>query len=173
LHEAAFHEGLRHKIGLFSEAPGDLDLAGELLVLMARNSADFTLTFRDLAYEIDGPGPVRDHFIDPTAFDGWAARWRERLAREPASHRPARMRAINPKYIARNHRIENAISAATNDDDFGPFRSLLSVLARQFVEQQAMVYNTGPLANEERVLQTTCSPSIRTILTLPLLRMPT
>lgn len=156
LHEAAFHEGLRHKIGLFSEEPGDLDLAGELLVLMARNSADFTLTFRDLAYEIVGPGPVRDYFIDPTAFDGWAARWRERLAREPASHRPARMREINPKYIARNHRIESAISAAANDDDFGPFRSLLSVLARPFDEQPEMEEYARPPAHEERVLQTFC-----------------
>src|SRR5690606_14143827 len=157
-HEAAFHEGIRHKIGLFSEQPGDLDLAGELLVLMARNSADFTLTFRDLAYEIDGPGPVRDHFIDPTAFDTWATRWRERLAIEPgnATELAARMRAVNPKYIARNHRVESAISAATNDDDLGPFRSLLSVLARPFDEQPEMEEYARPPAHEERVLQTFC-----------------
>jgi len=157
-YDAAFHEGILHKIGLFSEEPGDLDLAAELLELMAQNGADFTLTFRDLAHETDGSGPVRNHFIEPTAFDDWATRWRERLARdsEDAPDRATRMRAVNPKYIARNHRVESAIAAATNDDDFQPFRRLLTVLARPFDEQPEMEKYAQPPAHEERVLQTFC-----------------
>lgn len=157
-YEAAFHEGFRHKVGLFSAQPGDVDLAAELLDIMAGNNADFTLTFRDLAHEIDGPGPVRNHFIDPTAFDGWATRWRKRLAREPENEtgRAARMRAVNPKYIARNHRVEAVIAAATSDGDFGPFRRLLTVLARPFDEQPEMEEFAQPPAHEERVLQTFC-----------------
>src|SRR5690606_7789330 len=157
-YEAAFHQGMRHKIGLFSELPGDLDLAAELLDLMARNSADFTLTFRDLAGEIDGPGVVRNHFIDPAAFDGWATRWRERLAREPehSDDRATRMRAVNPKYIARNHRVEAAIVAATDSGDFGPFEKLLAILAHPYDEQPKMEEYALPPANEERVLQTFC-----------------
>lgn len=157
-YETAFHEGIRHKIGLFSEQPGDLELAADLLDLMARNGADFTLTFRGLADEVDGVGPVRDHFIDPTAFDGWAKRWRERLARdqENTPDRAAHMRKINPKYIARNHRVEAAIVAATDDGDLGPFRRLLTVLARPFDEQPEMEEYAQPPAHEERVLQTFC-----------------
>jgi uncharacterized protein YdiU (UPF0061 family) len=157
-YEAAFHEGILRKIGLFSPQPGDLDLAAELLDLMARNGADFSLTFRDLAKEIEGPGPVRDHFIDPTAFDGWAARWRERLAldRQDAADRAARMRAVNPKYIARNHRVEAAIAAATNNGDLEPFRRLLGVLAHPFHEQPDREDHARPPAHEERVLQTFC-----------------
>lgn len=157
-YEAAFHEGIRHKIGLFADQPGDLDLAAELLDLMARNRADFTLTFRDLAHEIEGAGEVRNHFTDPTAFDSWALRWRERLAREPenAADRTARMRMVNPKYIARNHRVEAAIAAATDEGDFGPFQSLLAVLARPFDEQPEMEEYAQPPADEERVLQTFC-----------------
>jgi uncharacterized protein YdiU (UPF0061 family) len=156
--ETAFHEGIHHKIGLFSSQPGDLDLAAELLELMARNGADFTLTFRDLSYETGGSGPVRNHFIDSTAFDGWATRWRERLAGDPenAADRSARMRTVNPKYIARNHRVEAAISAATNEGDFGPFQSLLSVVSRPFDEQHEMEEYARPPAHEERVLQTFC-----------------
>ncbi|MCX8568420.1 protein adenylyltransferase SelO [Aminobacter sp. MET-1] len=157
-YEAAFHEGMRHKIGLFAEQPEDLALAAELLDLMARNGADFTLTFRDLADEVDGSGRARDHFIDPTAFDGWVSRWRERLAREPetAADRTARMRRVNPKYIARNHRVEAAIAAATHEGDFGPFHSLLAVLSRPFDEQPEMEDYAQPPADEERVLQTFC-----------------
>lgn len=157
-YEAAFHDSMRHKIGLFSEQPGDLDLAAELLDLMAKNGADFTLTFRDLAYEIDGSGPVRNHFIDPTAFDGWATRWRERLNREPenAGERAVRMRAINPKYIARNHRVEAAISAATADGNLGPFQNLLAVVSHPFDEQPTLQDYAQPPTHEERVLQTFC-----------------
>lgn len=157
-YEAAFHEGLRHKIGLYSQQQGDLELVAELLNLMAQNGADFTLTFRDLALEIEGAGPVRNYFIDPTAFDGWAGRWRQRLADdgENAAERATRMRAINPKYIARNHRVEAAIVAAVEADDFAPFQRLLAVLARPFDEQPEMEAYAEPPAHEERVLQTFC-----------------
>ena len=150
------HEGMRHKIGLFSEEPGDLELVADLLDLMARNSADFTLTFRDLAGEIDGPGEARNHFIDPTSLDGWAKRWRERLAREPQAGRAAQMRAVNPKYIARNHRVDAAIAAAMRDEDFSLFHELLGVLARPFDEQPEMSSYARPPAQEERVLKTFC-----------------
>lgn len=157
-YEEAFHEGIRCKIGLFSSQAGDLDLAAELLDLMARNGTDFTRTFRDLSSEIAGPGRVRSQFADPAAFDGWARRWRERLAGEPenAAERATRMRAINPKYIARNHRVEAAILAATDDGDFGPFQHLLAVLARPFDEQPEMEAYARPPADEERVLRTFC-----------------
>src|SRR5215204_537932 len=47
--EAAFHAGLRRKLGLFTQREEDLELAGGLLDLMAKNEADFTLTFRGLS----------------------------------------------------------------------------------------------------------------------------
>ena len=46
--EAAFAAGLRRKLGLLQEQPDDILLAQDLLDRMARNGADFTLTFRRL-----------------------------------------------------------------------------------------------------------------------------
>src|SRR5690606_25225222 len=51
-YQATFHEGLRRKIGLSTEEKEDLALIGDLLERMARNQADFTLTFRGLADEL-------------------------------------------------------------------------------------------------------------------------
>ncbi len=160
-YEDAFHSGVRRKLGLLTERDEDLALAGDFFELMAKNSADFTLTFRDLAHEIDahpGKGGVRDHFIDPTAFDVWAARWRERLALEPEhdGDRAAAMRMVNPKYIPRNHRVEAAIVAATRDGDFSLFEELVSVLANPYDEQPEMERYARPPADEERVLATFC-----------------
>jgi uncharacterized protein YdiU (UPF0061 family) len=157
-YEAAWHAGLRSKIGLVSSEDGDLKLISDLLDAMAQNGADFTQTFRSLADDIDGPGATRDQFIDPTAFDAWSLRWRERLAREPVdpAQRRAAMNAVNPRYIPRNHRVEQAIRAAEDHGDFSPFETLVSVAAKPFDEQPEFADYANPPLNEERVLQTFC-----------------
>jgi uncharacterized protein YdiU (UPF0061 family) len=160
-YEAVFHAGLRRKLGLSTEHEEDLELAADLFEAMANNSADFTLTFRDLASELDPHNSgrrARDNFIDPTAFDTWAERWRTRLSLEPEADdgRARAMRAVNPKYIARNHRVEEAIRAATESNDFTPFETLVATLERPFDEQPDVEQYALPPANEERVLQTFC-----------------
>src|SRR5262249_5560200 len=119
----AYQAGLRKKVGLFTERDGDEALIQDLLDAMAKNAADFTLTFRKLgeaAGDAAGYEPVRAQFIDPTAFDDWAKRWRERLTTEPQSaiERQAAMHAVNPAFIPRNHRVEAVIQAAMNNDDY-------------------------------------------------------
>src|SRR5205085_10041039 len=105
---AAYQAGLRAKIGLFTQGAGDEALVQDLLDAMTKNQADCTLTFRrlgDAAQGLDHDEPVRGLFVDPTMFDEWAARWRQRTALEPqsaAERRDAMMR-VNPAFIPRNH----------------------------------------------------------------------
>lgn len=154
-YHAVFHPGLRHKIGLTTEEDGDLQLVSDLLDTMARNQADFTLTFRLLVGEFDKKGDARRLFAEPVEFDLWAERWHARLAREPAD--PAEiMRAANPKYIPRNHRVEQMIQAAVEREDFAPFEELLAVVTRPFDEQPEHETYTRPPKEEERVLRTFC-----------------
>jgi uncharacterized protein YdiU (UPF0061 family) len=159
--ETAYHAGLRRKLGLFTARDEDPALAGDLLTLMAENQADFTLVFRHLADAAAGPEgdeAVRRRFIDPTAFDGWAARWRQRLALEPqdGATRQAAMRAVNPAFIPRNHRVEAMIEAAITRDDFAPFEELLTVLSKPYEDQPAFAKYAEPPEPHERVLQTFC-----------------
>jgi uncharacterized protein YdiU (UPF0061 family) len=159
--DAAYQAGLRQKLGLFTARDGDTLLAQDLLDAMAKNQADFTLTFRRLSDAALGPdrdGDVRQLFADPTAYDEWAARWRQRTAEEPqdpASRRTA-MRAVNPAFIPRNHRIEEVIEAAVNRDDFAPFEELLTVLSRPYEDQPALSAYAEPPEPDQRVLQTFC-----------------
>src|SRR6185295_2898796 len=140
--DTAIRAGLLRKIGLAQDREGDDVLAHDLLDRMAQGRADFTLTFRRLcdAAGDDGEadGPVRSLFADPALFDDWAARWRARLALEGGSGAARRdaMRAVNPAFIPRNHRVEAAIVAA-EASDFGPFEELLTVLARPYDDQPA------------------------------------
>ena len=159
--EAAHHGGLRRKLGLFTEREGDLELVGALLKAMAENGADFTLTFRrlsDAAADPAGDEGVRNLFVDPTAYDRWAAQWRQRLGEEPqdGATRRAAMRAVNPAFIPRNHRVEALIRAAVERDDFGPFEELLTVLSTPYQDQPAFARYAEPPELHERVLRTFC-----------------
>jgi uncharacterized protein YdiU (UPF0061 family) len=159
--DAAYYAGLRSKLGLFTAREGDPELANDLLKIMAENAADFTLTFRrlsDAALGSESDSEVRKLFADPTAFDTWAACWRQRLAEEPqdAAARQAAMRAVNPAFIPRNHRVEAIIEAAVNRNDYAPFEELLTVLSRPFEDQPAFASYAEPPRPDERVLQTFC-----------------
>ncbi|MCB2126259.1 MAG: YdiU family protein [Rhodobacteraceae bacterium] len=138
----------RAKIGLATEAEGDAPLVASLLSRMAEGRADFTRTFRGLAERT-----AAAEFADPGPFAGWEAEWRARLAGE--ADPVAVMRAANPVYIPRNHRVEEAIRAATAGD-FGPFHRLNAVLARPFERRpEAEGYDAAPLPGEA-VTRTFC-----------------
>jgi uncharacterized protein YdiU (UPF0061 family) len=154
----AYQSGLRRKIGLFTERDGDEALVQDLLDAMAKNQADFTLTFRHLSDAAgDDADKVRDQFTDPAAYEEWATRWRQRLAEEPqsAAERQAAMRSVNPAFIPRNHRIEAVIAAAVNDD-YKPFEELLTVLSKPFDDQPEYAAYSEPPLPDQRVLRTFC-----------------
>jgi uncharacterized protein YdiU (UPF0061 family) len=158
--EATFREGMRAKLGLATDREGDMALAGDLLKVMADNGADFTLTFRRLARDIDGVDDVHGAsslFLDPGAYTAWATRWRERLAEEPmpAAERAAAMDRANPLYIPRNHQVEAAIQAGMKGD-FAPFHRLNAILRQPFDEQPDAEIYALPPRPEEQVLKTFC-----------------
>jgi uncharacterized protein YdiU (UPF0061 family) len=159
--EAAYHAGLRRKLGLMTEREEDLTLAGDLLKAMAENQADFTLTFRRLSDAAAGPEgdeAVRNLFINPLAYDAWVARWRERLSLEPqdGASRQASMRAVNPSFIPRNHRVEAVIEAAVERNEFAPFEELLTVLSKPYEDQPTFSHYSEPPEPHQRVYRTFC-----------------
>jgi uncharacterized protein YdiU (UPF0061 family) len=159
--DTAYQAGLRRKLGLFTARDDDRALAQDLLDAMAKNQADFTLTFRRLSDAALNPADdseVRQLFAEPAAYDEWAARWRQRIGDEenaPAA-RQAAMRAVNPAFIPRNHRVEAVIEAATNRDDYAPFEELLAVLSKPYEDQPALSAYAEPPEPHQRVLQTFC-----------------
>jgi uncharacterized protein YdiU (UPF0061 family) len=158
---AAWLSKMRSKIGLLCEEPGDDALIEALLDAMHRGEADFTLTFRHLAGAVfgeTGAEPLRELFGDVQALDAWLPEWRARLTREerdPAAIAEA-MRAVNPAFIARNHRVEEVIDAAVNEDDFAPFHRLVEITAKPFDDQPLHARYMDPPLPHERVRQTFC-----------------
>jgi serine/tyrosine/threonine adenylyltransferase len=159
--DTAYQFGLRSKLGLSTARDDDRVLAQDLLDAMAKNQADFTLTFRRLSDA--APDPARDSevrtlFAEPAAYDEWAVRWRQRIGDEPHAQadRQAAMRSVNPAFIPRNHRVEAVIEAAVNRDDFALFEELIAVLSKPYQDQPAYAGYAQPPEPHQRVLQTFC-----------------
>jgi uncharacterized protein YdiU (UPF0061 family) len=133
-------ELLHAKLGLAELREDDRNLLDDMFKLMQDNHVDFTLFFRHLGdLKIDAPdldAPLRDLFIDRTAVDIWALKYRERLRSEgsvDAVRRETMMRT-NPKYVLRNYLAQVAIEKAQNGD-YSEVSRLLAVLERPFDEQ--------------------------------------
>jgi uncharacterized protein YdiU (UPF0061 family) len=164
--EGLWIAGLRRKIGLITAEEGDSALVGTLLDLMQRAGADYTLTFRrlcdaaDAAVDADA-GTAAENILGaapPVELAQWITAWRARLVRDPqsAAERARSMRTANPAYIPRNHRVEAALKAATEEADFGPFNEMLDVWSRPYEEQRGREAYLAPPLPAERVLQTFC-----------------
>jgi uncharacterized protein YdiU (UPF0061 family) len=153
--------GMRDKLGISSDEDCDLDLIRELLRAMHENAADFTLTFRrlcDAAGDEKADADLRGLFVNPGAYDSWAARWRSRLVldRRDPNARVRAMQNVNPAFIPRNHRVEQALGAAIEYGDFSPFAELLTVLSRPYEDQAIFADYANPPHADERVFRTFC-----------------
>lgn len=145
--------GMRLKCGLLAatgKVKQDVELIEELFNIMAVNNADFTLIFFHLSrlpahadasittQPLPADADCRKLFDDPLQFDAWAIKWRKRITedRQGELERQAKMQAVNPVYIPRNHQIEAAIRAAEDHHDFSVFLNLLEVLQKPYLQQE-------------------------------------
>ena len=143
--------GARAKLGLAQADKGDAALARDWLALLQAQAVDHTLAWRYLADAVDGEGlRLQALFEDTRPLMDWLARWRARGALEasPPEERASAMRRTSPLYIARNHRVEEALAAASADEDLGPFNRLLEVLAQPFDERPGLEAYVAPAAPE-------------------------
>jgi uncharacterized protein YdiU (UPF0061 family) len=128
------------KIGLARPETDDGELINGLLVIMSEHDVDFTRLFRRLADAARGePVGVRSLFRDPAPLDSWLEAWLARLARgaDDVHARATAMDRINPVYIPRNHKVQEALDAATAGD-LEPFGRLLDLLARPFERRSGL-----------------------------------
>jgi serine/tyrosine/threonine adenylyltransferase len=157
--QAAWLQAFRDKLGVTGEAEDDRALISDLLDLMHKGEADFTLAFRALSKLAGGAdeAPFIALFTVRDGLDAWLSRWRARLAEcgRPPAQIQAAMEAVNPALIPRNHRIEEAIAAAVYGD-FSFFHRLVDALATPYVEDPETAHLRVPPTPDERVTRTFC-----------------
>ena len=118
-YNASWLRGMRNKLGLTTSEATDAELFAELLSLMESHRLDYTNTFRALP---DVPDVLTE----------WQQKWQARLSRQPQNGNVFdEIKRHNPAVIPRNHRVEEALTAA-GQGDFSVMRGLLDVLARPY-----------------------------------------
>jgi uncharacterized protein YdiU (UPF0061 family) len=150
------------KLGLRETRDEDPALINRLLTILDRGKSDFTRSFRHLSRlrgDTDAPvDGVRDEIADVAAFDAWVADYRARLRSEQSDdvERAARMNAVNPKYVLRNHLAQRAIEVAQTGDA-SEIELLMTLLRRPFDEHPAHeTYAAEPPASA-RHIEVSCS----------------
>ena len=137
-------DGMRAKLGLSNEEADDRVLVQQLLDWMHQSKQDFTGSFRTLstAAALDRPA-----FPDP-AFAAWHVAWKTRLDRQADGTTEIlhRMQRHNPRVIPRNHKVEEALNAATLHGDFSPFHRLLAAITQPFAGNGDDEFATPPPA---------------------------
>ena len=160
---AHYTDLMRQKLGLEEWRLEDGDLLTGLLELMQANQVDYTNAFRALGGVQSDPASasesLRDLFLDRTAFDAWAVRYRERLRSEGSrdAERKQRMARVNPKYVLRNYLVQVAIVQATEKRDFAEIDRLLDLLRDPFAERPDMEQYAAPPPDWGRRIVVSCS----------------
>ena len=141
--------GMAAKLGL--PAP-DEALAEDLFTLLEAQRVDYTGFFRALV-----AGTARELFPEPAAYDAWAARRDALLPTDPAARAAVAtaMNRVNPLFIPRNHRVEEALDAARSGD-LAPFERLLAAVSQPYDERAGDADLAGPAPDDAGPYVTYC-----------------
>ena len=144
---------MRNKLGLFGEDKNDKKLILDLLDWMKNNKADYTNTFCYLMKKNN----VEDEIFKVKDFKKWQERWHKRLKINNTSEEKYfdLMKSTNPIIIPRNHKVEEALRAA-NENNFELFHNLLKVLKLPYNSNADISEYQKPAPKTDEKYQTFC-----------------
>ena len=144
---------MRDKLGLFGEDSKDQVLILDLLTWMHINKADYTNTFCLLMNKKIENNKIytSDDFI------AWKKRWEERLKLN--NNTPKKylklMKTVNPLIIPRNHKVEEALTLASNGD-LTLFNKLIGILKNPYLANDNDLEFMSPAPFNDKKYQTFC-----------------
>lgn len=143
------------------------ELVDDFLKILKKNHADYTKSFRDLSANLlDENSPI----INCEDYKIWFKNWQQKIGENYGfgnnnlAKIAKKMNEINPLIIARNHLVEEVISAS-NSLDFKPLERLLKALESPFgnIDEENIEKNLPiedfalPPTTKQKVYQTFCN----------------
>jgi uncharacterized protein YdiU (UPF0061 family) len=151
-HFVTVYRGLmRGKLGLIRQEEGDDALTGDLLALMARAGADYTLTFRALS------GADRDFIALFGEAGGEAEAWLSRYRVRTESEHGGDLALVNPRYVLRNWVAETAIRAVEDQGDTAMLDRILRLVQGPFDDHPGDEAFAAPPPPDLCGLEVSCS----------------
>ena len=151
IYENKWQNMMRDKLGLYGKEKNDLKLINDLLHWMESNQADYTNTF----YHLKNVNFNNDSKYKDINFINWFKQWENRVLINNGSVEKSihLMKKNNPTVIPRNHKVEEALEAA-NNNDLSLIKKLLSILNKPYDNQHDIEDYQSPSSNNE--YQTFC-----------------
>ena len=144
---------MRDKLGLFGQDQKDQVLIIDLLTWMHKNKADYTNTFCFLMDE----NFQHNKIYDDENFLTWKERWKERLKLN--NNTPEKylnlMKSVNPLVIPRNHKVEEVLKSA-NNNDLSPLKNLIKVLEKPYEKTKENIDYQSPAPVSDKKYKTFC-----------------
>jgi len=153
LYEEKWLNMMRDKLGLFGEDKDDKHLIFELLTWMENNKADFTNTFCNLM-EIQS---IKNPIYQNQEYLNWKAKWKKRLEKNNTEKEKylELMRSVNPIFIPRNHKVEEALKDAS-ENKLETLNQLLEVIKYPHKDNGMLMDYQQPMSNENGNYKTFC-----------------
>ena len=153
LYEEKWLNMMRDKLGLFGEDKDDKHLIFELLTWMENNKADFTNTFCNLM-DIQS---IKDPIYQNQEYLNWTAKWKKRLEKNNTEKEKylELMRSVNPIFIPRNHKVEEALKDAS-ENKLETLNQLLEVIKYPYKDNGILKDYQQPMSNENGDYKTFC-----------------
>ena len=151
-YEEKWMKMMRDKLGLFGLDEKDKFLILDLLTWMHEKKADYTNTFCHLM-NLD---PKKDELFDDNDFINWKKRWENRSITNNDSPKKCLelMRNNNPLVIPRNHKIEEVLEAA-EQNNIEPMNKILEILGKPYDKQKEIINYQSPSKSADKY-QTFC-----------------
>jgi uncharacterized protein YdiU (UPF0061 family) len=121
--DAQYYTMMRKKLGINSD--DEKELVDEFLEWLRQSNADYTNTF----LELETPGTFDDPVFTTTEFE----QLRDKLA--AVGLNGALMREANPRYIPRNHLVEEALDEYVETGSLSTFKRLLAILETPYTSK--------------------------------------
>jgi len=153
IYEVKWLNMMRDKLGLFGEDKNDKKLIDDLLIWMKNNKADYTNTFCHLMNITINNSEI----YNDKNFINWSKNWQKRLSMNNNSKEKnlSLMKISNPSVIPRNHKIEEVLTAA-NENNFEIMNKFLSILKKPYDDQEDIYDFQSPAQSGGEKYQTFC-----------------
>src|SRR6056300_1406743 len=144
---------MRDKLGLYGEDKEDKNLIMELLNWMYEKKADYTNTFILLMNKTIKNSEIYDN----ADFNLWKTKWIKRLVMFGNTHDKSMelMSSSNPMVIPRNHKVEEALTLASNGD-LTLFNRLIKILKNPYTVNSNDLEFMSPAPHSDKKYQTFC-----------------
>ncbi len=158
VYEAEYLSIMYNKMGLYERDEKDVELLKWMLGALESATIDYTAFFRKLSRFEGDKKEILAIAVFRTPLQEWLDAYLLRAKKEKLSQeeREAKMLAVNPKYVLKNHLLQEAIEMAETGD-FSMVNELLRATRNPYAQQEEFEHFIKPTPQKYKNSKLSCS----------------